>query len=785
VEYGYFSEDNREYIVTEFQTPRPWMNYLSNDTYCVIVSQTGAGFSFYRAAHAFKVTFAIDDGYVPRFPVTGRFVWVHDRDNRACWTVNAQPHEEGVRAFRCRHNLGYTIFESVRDGIEQSLRIFVPLEDPVELWTVRVKNTGDAPRRLRVFPYVEWHLSSYPGTLCDPYVHALGEYLEDIQAVHSWNTNPENLIRYGGFMAADASISGFDTVKDAFLGGYGRTLYPDAVVRGACGSSVANAEKMVGALSVDVDLAPGEEKTRNFCLGVAYTGDEVRTLVGRHLGRCGGERPTGGTALVEEAFERVEASWRECVDRLTCRTPSRKFDRLVNVWVKKHVTNTARWTRGLDRGYRDMLQDIMGVCCLDPKFTRRYLLQTLRYQSADGTAMRQWSEIGGPHDLRNYKDSPVWIPDALEAYLSETGELGLLDVSVPYFDVGEGTVLDHAMRGVETLWNERGRHDLCLMGHGDWNDALNQIGRRGEGESVWLTCAAVYGTRIVARILERIGRAQEAAELMRRADVLGEAVNATAWDGDWYVYAFNDDGEPVGSRANEEGQCHLNVQSWALFTGIAQGERRERCLHTIDEVLETDVGPVLIYPPYTHYNSKIGRITAMNPGMFENGSVYCHGAVFKAFADCILGRGARAFETLMKIQPSNPKNPPDRSTMEPYGVTNFFAGPSNPKFGRSLYSFMTGSPAWTIRIAGERILGLRPEIDGLRIDPCVPGDWGEWEASRVWRGAHYAARFRNPDGVEIGVAEVKLDGKRLSGTLVPPQSDGEHTLEVTLGKTDG
>jgi len=772
--YGSFSTDQREYEITTIETPRPWMNHISNERYGVIVSQTGMGFSFWRAIHAFKLTFAIDDGYVPRFPVTGRVVYARDRDSGEVWAVNAQHGEKGVRGFSCRHGVGYSVFSSSRHGVAGSLRIFVPPgEDPVELWTLTVENRTKKRRRISLFPYVEWFISSYPGTFCDPYVHAEAGIHRDLNALLAVNTNPENLHFYGGFMASARRPAGYETSKDAFLGRYGGLVYPEALTRGGgrLRNTEANAEKMVGALRVDVTVPPGGSARADFVLGVAFRKPEVRRYVRRY----------SGEAKCEKAFAALKKFWEGRFSVVRIKTPDADIDRQTNIWGKQQVTTTQRWTRGLDRGYRDILQDLRGFTPLGPAIVRHYLVETLKYQYADGTAMRQWSEIGGPHDLRNYKDSPSWIPDTLVGYLKETGDLKLLDLKLPYHDRGRATVYEHALAAVDSLWRERGRHGLCLMGHGDWNDALNEIGKAGKGESVWLSCAAVKAMMWMLELAEHIGDARTARRLTKRIRELRRTINRTAWDGGWYVYAFNDAGEPVGSRKNPQGKCHLNVQTWAVVADVARGKRLAATLKAVDR-MNSDCGPVLIKPAYSRYDPGVGRITAMNPGTFENGSVYTHGVCFKIAADLHAGRPEKAVESINRILPSNPKNPPERSTLEPYGTTNFYCGTENPTFGRALYSFFTAAPAWLHRLVTEELVGVSPDFEGLRIRPCVPAKWRRFGVTRRFRGAEYEIDFRNPGRARSGVAELRLDGRKLRGTLVPAQEKGRHRVEVIMGR---
>jgi len=769
--YGRFIDDGTAFLITRPDTPRPWLNHLSNELYGVCLSQLGYGYSYYRAEIALRVTAMTVDTYVPVDPPTGRFIYLHDLDSKEAWPATPLANSEFDKYddYLCRDGLGEWQLGALRNGVHTTFHVFVPqTDDPVELWQLTFENRSRGARRLRFFPQVEWYLSSHPATYTDVFAFNRARYDEKSGSIIATMTNPESCIMYGSFMTGDYRPTGHDAGKTAFFGREGNLLSPEVPRLGRCRNSGAVAERMVGVVSGDLVLRPGEAKSVRLLLGVAENPRTVARLKRKYLAEGARERE----------LEKLRARWRTILNVQCVKTPERAFNMAANTWLKYQLTHTAKWTRGLDRGYRDILQDSMGVAPFWPEYTRRRLLQTLAFQFSNGMAMRQWSEIGGPHDLRMHRDSPSWVIWCLEQYLLQTGDFGLLQEDVPFFDGGSATVYEHTLRSVRILYQERGTHGLCLIGDGDWNDALNEIGKKGRGESVWLSCSAVVAARKVAELARHLGDTKVAREMTRKADALVKQINKVAWYKGQYTYAFDDDGSRIGCPDNPDGKLHLNVQTWAIFGGIADGEKRKRLFQLIDRRLDTPFGPVLIHPPYRKYQSYVGRISGMVPGMFENGAVYSHGVSMKVRADCHAGRGDKAFESFMKAQPINPEHDRDRVLVEPFASTNFFLGPgSKERFGAALYSWHSGSTSWFFLEAHQYILGLRPEYEGLRIDPCIPSQWKEAEAWATVRGARYHLVVQNPQGRQRGVAELTVDGESVAGTLIPYRKAGA-TCEI-------
>jgi cellobiose phosphorylase len=451
----------------------------------------------------------------------------------------------------------------------------------------------------------------------------------------------------------------------------------------------------------------------------------------------------------------------------------------MNCWTQYCLDISMRFRQGAKIGYRDILQYCRGYMPFDWKKCRDEIRGILTHQYADGRGIRGYIPLGLGLDLRDARDGVSWMADTLSTYIKETGDTSLLKEVVPYFDKGKGTVWDHACRAVDFLYKHRGRHKQCLVSEGDWNDALNLGGGKGRGESTWLTIATCRALRYTAEIARHIGKKKEAAKFERWRKQLAEDVNRYAWNGGWYIYGFTDDGTPVGSKKNREGQIYANVQTWALMEGIVPKRREAKVWKAIYDYLVTDVGILVHHTEYTRYDPAVGRITAMPRGTYEHAASYVHGTGFLIAALVRYRMGTCAVDAWHSVVPTNPKNP--NSGCEPFGCTTYYAGPSNPQFGRSDSSWFTGSTSWLFFQCLEGILGVQPDYDGLRIDPVIPGGWKGFKVIRKFRGATYVITVRNPNGVESGVTQVKLNGKVLDGSLVPAQKRGTHRVNVLLG----
>ena len=763
--FGHFRSDGTEFVVTEADTPRALTNYFWNSRLISGVSQHGGGDGTYKQRAMQYVdprgrSLMVRDGH--------RYFYLRDQADGSVWSPGWHPVQAKLDDFQCTHGLGYSIIESRCRGVRARLRVFVGPDEPCEIWTVTLTNLRDAAAELKLFTFVDWDLTGYP--IYSDYLSYLhGEYLADAHAALSLNTAVERTHDvFGGFVASDLAPSGFDTSRRAFLGSFGHVAMPRAVAGGKCTGSLAECERLVGALEHTLMLGPGQSRTFNVFIGATGGAEMTRGIVTR----------LRAEGAVEAQFDAVKRRMAERIERVRVDTPNEHVNYLVNGWIKRQIQLYAEVGSDNGRGFRDAMQLLWATASYDPDYTRTMLDECLRHQFADGHTLRGWLPIDDHH----YSDGPVWIAPVVDAYLKETHDAAILDHVVPYFDEGAGTVWDHVLRGLRCSAGDLGPHGLVRCHFGDWNDSLTGVGIEGRGESVWTSIAIVYSLKVAAGIAAKVRRSDdEVRELAAHADKLTAAVNAHAWDGQWYLRAINDRGEKIGTHTDAEGRIWLNPQVWAILAGIVDDERRDLLYRMVDEHLETDYGSLTLTPAFTRHNPGIGRVTAMRPGIWENGTPYCHSNGFKIIADCVGGRGDRAHESFLKALPDSRWNPSTHSGCEPYALTNMYLGPENPRAGQTQFAWMTGTAGWYYRALTEWMLGVRADYDGLLIDPCLPSRWKQCGMQRRFRGARYDIRISNPAGIEKGTPSIRVDGKPIAGNLVPVFDDGKtHVVDVEL-----
>jgi len=755
-----------EVIVHRPGTPRPLLHLMASGHFepfgqwGSFWDQHGGGFSCVDSVLAGRMTSHLDTNYVPTAPAPQDVRQFYVHEGGAAWPMfPLAGHEEGrYRGWACTLGTDLYGLQCEREGIFAVLFVFVHPTLPLEVWELSLINGSERPRKLSWFFRLNVNVDSYPFRYFVPRVVCEG-LLED-GAMVFLNHDQGNRHPRAAFLATAEPLDGYDMMAEVFDGGAGRAPIPAAVARGRCFDSLGRQPYagLIAAGQFDVELPPAPQPCGRWSLafGQCPTDPAERRDFFRRV-RDEVLRDRGSAALHE-----LGAGWRRKVRRQAIRTPDRKLDRYFNVWNRYQARNQARFVRALDKvGYRDILQDLLGVCDTEPELVRRQLTIALRYQHTDGRAVRQYERFpGGGHDLRSYQDSPVWIPDVLGRYLRETGDRAFLDERVPFLDphtlqpseTETGTVYDHACRAVRNLFERTGHHGLCRIGYGDWNDALSRIG--GEfGVSVWLSCAFVYACGKMAGIADWIGGDEDAAGFREVAATMTRRINDHAWDPGapgWYIYAIDDGGQPIGSHACAEGRIHLNVNTWALFTGVAAAAGREEQVWEALADLDTPFGHVLLKPPYTRASrDAVGRIADQLPGMFENGSIYTHGEAFYLFALVCAGRNDEWYAALCKTLPENQL--PDVSAGPPHQQSNFFVGPDHPRYGENLFSNFTGSNAW-YRRSIERVCGVIPELDGLRLAPQPPSHWDAYRVVRRFRGCDLDVRFRRGNAFAVTIA---------------------------------
>ncbi len=772
--YGYFNEEGTEFTVTDPKTPRPFDNFIWNDTLFSSVHQTGVGFFDYQVGDLEAVKLLTGIGRICDFDVFGReglmsrLIYVRDNATGGFWNVNWEPVKKSFDSYRCTHGLGYTKILSVTEKIGSGFRIFVPKgSDPLELWTLTFENRDTVHRDLSIFVYnqfiftYKWGFNSYGDMLFRS--SWFNEKLNAMMARKRPHVSPHDF--QTAFMTASEPIAGYDGSRDFFVGTYNALNEPEAVIRGKCSNSRGSSDSTIGVTQFNISLAPHQTHTIQMILGVTDQEQKVESIKNKYLDH------------VEEYFTGLKEENDRFLSGNTFSTPDPHLNRMLNTWIKHQTSYGARWCRWGWMGYRDIVQHGYGVSTFNPARTRQILLEALKHQYASGMALRGWN----PVDEKAYSDSALWLVFSLTSYLKETGDLAFLEKQVDYYDQGTESVLKHVEYALDFLEQNKGAHELCLIKYGDWNDSLTAIGKEGRGESIWLSMAYAEALREMCSLYVELEDFQREADFSDRYDRIKKAVNEHAWDGAWYVRCFDDNGRPIGSSVNGQGKIFLNAQSWALISGIADGERTASSIRSADALLSTPMGYLLLAPTFMEPDDHIGRISCLEPGICENGTVYSHVNAWMVMGLLRAGMADKAYETFRRITPGYPtlKEHDPKQEMPPYIYANGYFGPDhrNNKFQME-FTWITGSVAWYYNVLSREMLGIQPDYGGLRMDPKLPSHWDQCSATRLFRNKEFRIRIERSG---VPAIQVILNGKILPGTLIPlVQCLSENQVEVLI-----
>ena len=804
--YGFFSEDGREYIITRVDTPSPWINYIHNGRYFATISANGGGISYFKSPLHGRITrYRIND-VPPDRP--GKFLYVRDRDTGVIWSLTWQPVGREVEAYRVAHGFGYTRAEADVEGIASTVLFFVPPDDDQEIWRASLRNVSGRPRRLSVFGYVEFALG-----------HALIDLINQCDDQHFnrvhfdpglgslfatktyWVTETRGTQHQENqewdrwaFFTVNRPVSAYETLRERFIGPYGNESRPLAVEEGRLSSRGTDFGNAVGALQVNLELDPGEATDLIFSLGVIAK-DEFAARKESAVRRY--HEP----AAVESAFEKVRTNWDKFLAHTRVSTPDPDVDVFLNGWSPYQakvafdvgrVASFYYWGIGRGFGYRDTAQDTIAITIADPAKARERIGLLARQMRRDGKVYHHFYG-DGQGEFTRHCDDPLWFILAVTEYVKETGDFGILESEESYLDGPPGPILDHLLSVVEFAHGNTGRHGLPIFGRGDWNDTLDYIGGEDGGESVW-------GGMFYAAMLDRLADLFKYFERKRTAsdqppneienlqariaevgvdrDRFRKAVETNAWDGAWYIRAFGEKDRRIGSKDNAAGKIFINAQSWAVIAGLPDRTRLIRAMDSAMEQLDSAFGPKICAPAFREIDPKIGLITRCVWGKKENGAVFCHPVAWLIQAECLLGRGDRAFHYYKTLLPNRVDS--DVFVAEPYVYSQYITSDEHDSPGRASHSWQTGSAAWMYRVAYDYILGIRPEYNGLKIDPVIPSSWKCFKAERVFRGTRYFIEVENPDGVESSVVEITIDGRPIEGNVIPPPNKGICQIKVLM-----
>jgi cellobiose phosphorylase len=789
MQFGSFDDAAREYVITRPDTPRPWSNYLGSTEYGAIITNHAGGYSFWKSALSGRFL-RFRSNAVP-LDQPGRYFYLRDLDDGDYWSASWQPVGKPLDRYAstCRHGTAYTVIASSYRGIDTEATYFVPLGQKFEYWHLTVRNTGTSRRRLSVYTCCEFtstgHLvadltnlqySQFVAKAC------MDQGMLSVMSHPHDPFDPEQLGWPGRYWMkfAGAPVTQFETLRDNFLGAYGSYREPRALLTGGeLTNFETQGENVVGVQRIDLELEPSESRDLLVLLGLGTPGSHGVATV-EQFG-------TPQRARVE--LDRLKQHWHSRLGAVVAKTPDPEFDSMVNVWNAYNALVTYAWSRSASLiyngerdglGFRDTVQDFLGVVPQLGKQMRPRLELMLTGQVHNGGAMpvvKTFSHRPGheqaPPKQEYRSDDCLWFFNAVPAYVAETGEVELYEHVLPYADQGEATVLGHLRRALEFNLERTGKNGLPSGLAADWNDCCN-LGYTGE--SVMVTFQLRYGLGVYADIARSLGKAAEVDWALAEQKALDEKIQRVCWDGRWFIWATGKDGTVYGTERMSEGQIYLNTQVWAVLSGAATPEQAETCMRSVHEKLLTPFGLTLSAPPFEHTPREVMGGVIFNKGVKENGGIFNHPQAWAVMAECQLGHGDRAFEYYRAYMPSAYNTRAEVREIEPYVHSQTTYASCNPNAGKSRVPWLTGTAAWSYFCAVQSILGLRPELGGLRLDPCIPSTWPRFEVERVLRGKKLCVRIENPNGRCRGVSEVEVDGTVVPGNLVPYERLGDGSL---------
>jgi cyclic beta-1,2-glucan synthetase len=792
--WGGFAPDGREYVVyvqPGNPPPAPWVNVVANPEGGFLVSESGSGFSWAENSGENRLTTWHND---PVSDPPGEALYLRDEETAEVWSPTPLPAPADA-PYLVRHGAGYSVFEHHSHGLKQRMRLFQVPDSAVKVVHLRLENVWERTRRVTATYYAEWVLGTSRGATQMYIVPQMEAHRRALMARNSYSTEFSGRV---AFLAASKDLHGFTCDRAEFLGRRGSLAAPQALRRVGLASSTTG-DDPCAALQIHLDLAAGDAEEVFFVLGEGRDREEAVDLIERY----------SRAESVEEAWEEARASWDRLLGQVEVRTPDGAMDVLLNRWLLYQAVSCRLWGRsalyqsGGGYGFRDQLQDVLAVLHTTPELAREHILLAASHQFEEGDVQHWWHPPSGRGVRTRYSDDLLWLPFATARYVEATDDEGVLEESIPFLRAPElgpdeveryghferssesASLYEHCLRAIER-GDTAGRRGLPLMGGGDWNDGMNRVGAGGKGESVWLGWFLHANLTRFGAICQRMGDSTRGDALLERAEVLRQAVEDEAWDGEWYRRAYFDDGSPLGSSSSEECRIASMAQSWAVLSGAADPDRALCAMRSVEQELVRDDERLLLLftPPFDQIDRDPGYIKSYPPGIRENGGQYTHAALWAVWAFAKLGMGDRAGSLFRMLNPVYRSDSPEEAEVyrvEPYVVAaDVYSNVQH--VGRGGWTWYTGSAGWMYQLGLEAILGIRREGKKLVVDPCVPREWASYEVDYRFGGSVYRIAVQNPEKVCLGVRSVRLDGREVAGEGIPLEDDGgEHSVEVVLG----
>lgn len=812
MQYGFFDDTKREYVITDPKTPFPWINYLGNENFFSLISNTAGGYSFYKDARLRRITrfrynnVPIDDN--------GRYFYIND--NNTVWSPGWKPVKTPLDHYECRHGLGYTRITGEKNELEVSVLFMVPLGDSAEIQKLTLTNKSNQRKSFTLYSYAEWCLWNAMDDMTNFQRNfSTGEVEVDDSVIYHKTEYRERRNHYA-FYSVNQHIQGFDTDRESFVGLYNSYQMPEAVANNHSHNTVAHGWSPIASHRLEISLEPDESMELVFLLGYAENEDEKKFtspgVINKEKARQLISHFSDSEA-VDRAFSELKTFWDNLLASYQLDHPDEKLKRMVNIWNQYQCMVTFNMSRsasyfesgiGRGMGFRDSNQDLIGFVHQIPERARERILDIAATQFEDGGAYHQYQPLTKQGNLDvggNFNDDPLWLILSTITYIKETGDWSILEEKVPFdHDPAKAKpFFEHLKASFYHVVNNLGEHGLPLIGRADWNDCLNlncfstspdeafqttENKEGGRAESVFIAAMFIlYGSEYAA-LCDKLGKKNEATEARNHVEKMRESMNKHGWDGEWFLRAYDHYGRKVGSKENKEGQIFIEPQGFAIMAGVGiEDGRANKALSSVKERLDCKYGIVLNNPPFTGYQIHMGEITTYPEGYKENAGIFCHNNPWIMIAETMLGNGDQAFDYYKKIAPAYLEEISGLHRTEPYVYAQMIAGKDAFKPGEAKNSWLTGTAAWNFFAISRHILGIFPEYEGLRIEPCIPKTWNGYAIQRKFRGATYQITVKNPDHVSCGVKSLTMNGQTVDGNLLPVQPAGEKVkVEVVMGK---
>ena len=809
MQYGHFDDKSKEYVITNYETPLPWINYLGSDSFFTLLSNTAGGYAFYKDARLRRIT----RYRYNNLPLDQDGFHIYIKDKNTIWNPGWQPTKTKLDHYECHHGLGYTTIIGRKNKVEVKQELYVPKDDNILLMRVTVDNKDKVKKELDLFSFIEFCLwDAQDDTTNFQRNYSTGEVEVVGSTIYHKTEYRERRNHYAAFHA-NKKVTSFDTSRDAFMGVYGSPAAPNAVKNGKCSDSIAHGWQPVGAHHFHLELEAGESYDVIFALAYVEVPEKEKFVKPGIINKEPAKKLIGKydtNKKFDAGLKKLNTFWTELLEGFEVSTSNDKVNRMVNIWNAYQCMVTFNMSRsasyyesgiGRGMGFRDSCQDLLGFVHMIPERARERILDIAATQKADGGAYHQYqpltkkgnSDIGG-----GFNDDPLWLIACTDAYIRETGDWDILKEKVDFDNDPKNadTLLEHLRRSFNYTLNNLGPHKLPLIGRADWNDCLNlncfsrypgesfQISGPSEGpvaESVFIAGMFVKYGKAYANILKHLGKDKEAKNADKAVVDMEKAVLKDGWDGKWFLRAYDAHGKKVGSHYNDEGQIYIEPQGMCVMAGIGvETGEAQKALDSVKERLETKFGIVLLNPAYTTYRLNLGEISSYPPGYKENAGIFCHNNPWVVFAETVMGHGNRAFDLYKKTCPAFLEEISEIHRTEPYVYCQMVAGKDAPTFGEGKNSWLTGTAAWTFTVLTQGILGIQPDYDGLRVDPCIPDTVKEYKVNRRFRGTMYHITVKNENGSQKGVKQVVIDGKPIEEKIIPVSKKKDVNVEIIM-----